>query len=71
MRPADLHSKLRERGVIKKVTVQKVCRVSKNEKDIRVVLDEIWQKPLKAQEIIVKTLDRNQGVFEFEKILTY
>lgn len=35
------HSKLREHGVDKKVTVQKICRVCKDEKDVRVVLDEI------------------------------
>jgi len=38
---------------------------------VRSVLDEIWGKPSKAQESLVKALDRNQGVFEFEKILTY
>lgn len=57
-------------GVEKKVTVQMICRVCKNEKDVRFVLDEIGQKPLEAQEILVKTLDLNQTVFEFEKILT-
>jgi len=70
LRPADFNSKLREQGVNKKVTVQKICRMSKNEKDVRSVLDEIWQKPLKAEEILVETLDRNQQVFEFEKVLS-
>lgn len=48
LRPADFNSKLREHGVEKKVTVQKICRVCKDEKDVRVVLDEIWNKPSKA-----------------------
>jgi len=69
LRPADFNSKLRERGVDKKVTVQKICRVCKDEKDIRSVLDEIWQNTMKAQEILNETLTRNQSVFEFEKVL--
>jgi len=69
LRPADFNSKLREHGVDKKVTVQKICRVCKDEKDVRFVLDEVWQNPLKAKEILVKTLDQNQNVFEFEKLL--
>jgi hypothetical protein len=61
---------LREHGVDRKVTVQKICKMCRDEKDIRAVLDEIWQNPLKAQEILLETLIRNQSVFEFEKTLT-
>ena len=67
--PADFNSRLRERGVDKKITVQKVCRVCKDEKDLRVVLDEIWQNPSKAQEVLDEALDRNQKIFEFERVL--
>jgi len=56
LRPADFNSKLRERGVNKKVTVQKVCRVCKNEKDVRFVLDEVWQKSSKAQDILAEAM---------------
>jgi hypothetical protein len=70
LRPADFNSKLRERGVDQKVTVQKVCRVCENEKDVRFVLGEIWQNASKAQEILDEALNINQQVFEFEKILT-
>ncbi|MCZ2808222.1 MAG: hypothetical protein O2V44_02590, partial [Candidatus Bathyarchaeota archaeon] len=69
LRPADFNSKLREHGVEKNVTVQKVCRVNKNEKDVRVVLDEIWHRSSKAQKILHEALDRNQQIFEFEKVL--
>ena len=69
LKPADFNSKFREHGVDKKVTVQKICRVCKDEKDVRVVLDEIWQSPSKAQEILEEAVDRNQNVFEFEKFL--
>ena len=70
LRPADFNSKLRERGVEKKVTVQKICRVCRDEKDVRSVLDEIWLNPSKVQKTLDETLDRNQQVFEFERILT-
>ena len=63
--PADF-KRLRESGVDKKVTVQKVCR---DEKDVRVVLDGIWQKPSRVQEILDEAMNRNQEVFEFEKNL--
>ena len=70
LRPADFNQKLREHGADKKVTVQKICRVCKDEKDVRIVLDEIWQSPSKAQKVLSETLMRNHGVFEFEKILS-
>jgi len=69
LRPADFNSKMRERGVDKRITVQKICRVCKDEKDVRFVLDEMWQNPSKAQEFLSGTLSRNQSVFEFEKSL--
>ena len=69
LKPSDFNKKLREHGVDKKVTVQKICKVCRDEKDVRVVLDVIWKKPLKAQEVLAETLNRNQGVFEFEKAL--
>ena len=69
LRPADFNSKLREHGVDRKVTVQKICRVCKDEKNVRVVLDETWQNPSKTQEILAEALNRNQSVFEFERML--
>lgn len=69
LRPVDFNAKLRDHGVVKKVTVQKICRVCKDEKDVRSVLDEIWQNPSKVQEVIAETLSKNQSVFGFEKAL--
>jgi len=68
-RPADFNAKLREVGVDKKVTVQKICRACKDEKDVRSVLDEIWEEPLGAPKALAQTLTKNQSVFEFENIL--
>ena len=44
--------------------------MSRNEKDGRAVLDEIWQKPKKAKDVIEKATDRNMNVFEFEKTIS-
>ena len=60
---------MREHGVDKKVTVQKICRVCRGEKDVREVLDEIWQSPLEANKVLSKAFSRNQNVFEFEKAI--
>ena len=69
LRPADFNSKLRERGIDKKMTVQKICRVGRDEKDVRAVLDDVWQNPSKAQEILGEVHHENEQVFEFEKTL--
>lgn len=71
LRPVDFNSKLREFGVEKKITVQKVCRVAKNEKDVRRILDEIWKNPKKAKQTIEEVMEKNQKVFEFERSLSY
>jgi len=68
-RPADFNSKLREHGIDRKVTVQRICRVCKDEKEIRTFLDEIWNQPSKAKQILTETSAGNQRVFEFENNL--
>ena len=70
LRPADFNAKLRERGVEKRVTVQKICRACKDEKDVRAVLDMIWNDPSKGQKVLIENIMTNQNVFEFEKTLT-
>ena len=70
LKPSDFNEKLREHGVDKKVTVQKVCRICRDEKDVREVLDEIWNQPVNAQVVLTQTLTRNNSVFEFEKKLS-
>ena len=69
LRPANFNRKLRKHGVYKKVTVQRICRVCRDEKDVRAALDEIWKRPSKSQPILGETSNRNQHVFKFEKEL--
>jgi hypothetical protein len=46
LKASDFNSKLRERGVPKEVTVQKICRIARDEKEVREVLEAI-DKPRK------------------------
>ncbi len=56
--------------VLKKVAVQKICRVSRNEKNVREALDEIWKNRSKASEILTNVIKRKNKVFEFEREIT-
>ena len=69
LRAADFNQKLRERGVPKEVTAQGVCRVAKDEKEVREALTIIWEKPKEAQELIAEVVSKNRSVYEFEKML--
>ncbi|MDR0492973.1 MAG: hypothetical protein LBH74_04985 [Nitrososphaerota archaeon] len=66
---ADLNEKLRDRGVKKEITVQEICRIAKNEKEVRDTLSCIWEKPQTAKEITSQVITKNRAVYEFEKIL--
>jgi len=69
LRPSDFNKKLREHGVPKEITVQKICKACKDEKQMREILDEIWKTPEQAKEIINEVLERNKDIFEFERTL--
>lgn len=69
MRPADFNSKLREQGVDRKVTVQKICRVCKDEKQTRTLLDGVWSEPGRGMEFSLQVSMGNEHVFKFEKTL--
>jgi len=69
LKPSDFNSMLREHGVDKKVTVQKICRLCRNEKEVREVLDKIWKDPTRATQILEQVASKNQDIYEFEKIL--
>jgi len=70
IKASDLNSKLRERGVEKKeVTVQKICRAASNEVEVRELLDEIWNGPKKAEEILEEAAARNQEIYQLERTL--
>jgi hypothetical protein len=69
LKAADFNEKLRERGCSSKVTIQHVCRVAKEENEVRELLDVIWHKPDEAEKILSDVLERNEELYRFERML--
>jgi hypothetical protein len=69
LKASDFNEKLRERGVQKYVTVQKICRASKDESDVRNTLEKIWESPGSGREILSEVISANKEVFDFEQML--
>lgn len=69
LKASDFNEKLRERGVLKEATAQKICRIARDEKEVREVLEAIWENPGKSEEILARVTEKNRDVYEFEKML--
>ena len=69
LKAVDLNKKLRKRGVPKRVTVQKICKVRRDEDEVGKVLEEIWENPDKSEEILLKVIEKNKDVYEFKRML--
>jgi len=63
------NEKLREKGCPKSVTVQKICKRARDEEEVRETLDNIWKQPEKGEEIIKDLSEKNEEVYQFEKML--
>ena len=68
LKASDFNKKLRERGC-RKATVQRICRIARDEKEVRTILDEIWKNPDKDEEILLRIQEKNKELYEFEKML--
>ena len=68
MTASDFNAKLREKGE-SDVSVQKVCRLSKNEAEVREVLDALWKTPAEAASIVESLAKKNEDLYNFEKML--
>jgi hypothetical protein len=66
---SDFNKNLRQKGVESFVTVQKICRFSKDEDEVRDSLSKIWNQPQKAREFLDEVTERNKDLFDFEKML--
>jgi len=69
LRASRFNTLLHQHGAPKECTVQKVCRVAKDEADVRQILEEIWKDPQSWQTILRRALDRNKHVFDLESLL--
>jgi len=45
LKASDFNAKLREGGCAPNVTVQRICRLARDEGEVRMVLDAIWLRP--------------------------
>ncbi len=69
LKAPDFNSRLKERECPATVTVQKVCKVARDEKEVRQMLDQIWKDPTSAGQVLAASEARNQDLYEFEKSL--
>jgi len=69
LKAADFNSKLRERGCAKSVTVQKICRIARNENEIHEMLDAVWENSGRSEEIFARVVEKNKELYEFERML--
>ncbi|MEO9294474.1 MAG: hypothetical protein ABI347_02610 [Nitrososphaera sp.] len=69
LRASNFNEKLRDKGVSKDVTVQKICKAARDERDVRRLLDSIWDKPEDAKGILDGAKKTNSSVFKFEEEL--
>lgn len=69
LKASDFNEKLRERGVGERETVQRICRVSKDEKQVREILERVWKEPGMAGDVLTNVSRENSKLYEFEKML--
>jgi len=69
LKASDFNAKLGERGCAPNVTVQRICRLARDEGEVRMALDAIWRSPDRAEDILAGIAARNQELYEFEKML--
>jgi hypothetical protein len=69
LRLVDFNERLREHGVNKTLTVQKICTIARDETEMRQLLDEVWTQPSALQDIVIETVAKNRNVFDFEHAL--
>jgi len=66
---AEFNVKLRQRGCAKGVTVQKVCRLARDEGEVRRTLDYLWGDSDGAAKILKDLQEGNEDLYRFEKML--
>jgi hypothetical protein len=69
LKASDFNTKLRLRECAPALSVQKICRIAKNEKEVRQILDLIWKDPTSSEGVLRQAEGRNQDLYQFEKSL--
>jgi hypothetical protein len=66
---SDFNAKLHERGCDKKITVQRICKLARDENEVRKVLNTVWTSPNQATKAMSDLAASNQEIYQFEKKL--
>lgn len=69
LKASDFNVKLHQRGSSAEVTVQRICRIAKNEQQVREILEKLWENPQKSEQILASYVGKNKEVYEFERLL--
>jgi hypothetical protein len=69
LKALDFNEKLRERECPETITVQRICRLARDEGEVREILEAIWKDPSKGEEVLAEVAERNKDIYEFEKML--
>lgn len=69
LKAADFNGKLYDRGVSTKITVQKICKIAKNEKQVREILENIWKNANESELFLDTAFKMNKEVYDFEHLL--
>lgn len=69
LKAADFNQKLKDIGVEKSVTVQRVCRISNDETEVREIIESIWKLPKSAENILSEAVSKNKQIDDFEQVL--
>jgi hypothetical protein len=69
LKASDFNSKLHEKGCPNALSVQRICRLSKNEKEVRELLDTVWKDPTNSDSVLLEAESSNVELYEIEKKL--
>ena len=69
LKAVDFNEKLREHGCKPSLTIQNICKVAKDENEVRETLELMWRKPDDAEKILIDVAKRNKELYEFERTL--
>jgi hypothetical protein len=70
LKTADFNEKLHEHGCKRDLTIQKICNATRDEKEVRGLLERVWQQPTQASSILGEVLIKNEELYRFEKMLS-
>jgi DNA-binding Lrp family transcriptional regulator len=69
LKTSDFNDKLHQRGCPLNVSVQKICKAARDEKQVREILEYLWKAPKKSEQVLLTTSENNREVYELEKLL--